>query len=197
MRREGLSYVMGYSETAQCTGNLPSYLEPNSGSLHVPTEGVYRVTEKIEGRSAIGVKKAQKYVENRRRTYLLPIRNTMQKPVGDLSASALHRPAKVEPINRGGISLREHNSYPQQNFFKTEHTIILQSEESSYAYREKSGRKRNTVRLVQPLRWSTHQNTLKNACYRSRRHKGQEFSERERRFNNPRTLRPLRPTANS
>ena len=102
---------MGYSEKAQCTGNLPSYLEPNSGSLHVPIEGIYRVTEKIEGRSAIGVKTAQKYVENRRRTYLQPNRNTMQKPIGGLSLLALfstnNRPAKVEPLipplNKGAI----------------------------------------------------------------------------------------------
>jgi len=43
---------MGYSDTAQCIGTR-SYLEPNSGSLHVPIEGVYRVTEKIEGRSLL------------------------------------------------------------------------------------------------------------------------------------------------
>ena len=108
---------MGYSEKAQCTGNLPSYLEPNSGSLHVPIEGVYRVTEKIEGRSAIGAETAQKYVENRRRTYLQPNRNTMQKPVGGLSVMALftanNRPAEVEPLipplNKGAIVSTEHN----------------------------------------------------------------------------------------
>jgi len=63
----------------------PAYLEPNSGSLHVPIEGVYRVTEKIEDRSAIGAETTQKHVENRRRS----IRNTMQKPVGGLSVMAL------------------------------------------------------------------------------------------------------------
>ena len=91
----------------------PAYLEPNSGSLHVPIEGVYRVTEKIEGRSAIGAETAQKYVENRRRTYLQPNRNTLQKPVGGLSALALHCPVKVEPLipplNKGAIVSTEHN----------------------------------------------------------------------------------------
>jgi hypothetical protein len=108
---------MGYSEKAQCTGNPPSYLESNSGSLHVPIEGVYRVTEKIEGRSAIGVKTVQKYVENRRRTYLEPNSSSLQKPVRGLSAPALfstiNRQAKVEPLipplNKGGIVSTEHN----------------------------------------------------------------------------------------
>jgi hypothetical protein len=40
-------------------------------------------------------------------SYLDPNRNTMQKPIGGLSASALHRHAKVEPLipplNKGAI----------------------------------------------------------------------------------------------
>jgi hypothetical protein len=80
-----------------------AYLEPISGSLHVPIERVYRVTEKIEDRSRIGAETAQTHVENRRQTYLEAIRNTMQKPVGGLSAQVLRNQAKVEPIYRGGI----------------------------------------------------------------------------------------------
>jgi len=34
-------------------------LEPNSGSLHVPIEGAYRIAEKIEDRSRIGEKTGQ------------------------------------------------------------------------------------------------------------------------------------------
>jgi hypothetical protein len=52
-----------YSVKAQCIGKR-SYLEPISGSLHVPIEGVYRVTEKIEGRVANGEKHNQNHVEN-------------------------------------------------------------------------------------------------------------------------------------
>ena len=48
-------------------------------------------------------KQAQTHVENRRQTYLEAIRNTMQKPVGGLSAQVLRNQAKVEPIYRGGI----------------------------------------------------------------------------------------------
>jgi hypothetical protein len=38
--RGSVSYVTGYSATAQRTGN-PAYLEPISGSLQKPIEGVY------------------------------------------------------------------------------------------------------------------------------------------------------------
>jgi hypothetical protein len=62
LRREGFSYVMGYSETAQRTGNTHSYLEPNSQSMHVPIEGVYRAAEKTEDSAAIGAETAQKHV---------------------------------------------------------------------------------------------------------------------------------------
>ena len=79
-QRGSLNYIVGYSATAQCTGK-GSYLEPNSGSLHVPIEGVYRTAEKIEDRVAIGGKHNQNYVEKEARTYLEHIRNTMQKPI--------------------------------------------------------------------------------------------------------------------
>jgi len=73
LRRGCLRYFMGYSATAQCIGK-PSYLEPNSGSLHVP----------IEGRVAIGEKTAQNHDENAERIYLEPIRNRMHEPIEGL-----------------------------------------------------------------------------------------------------------------
>jgi len=85
IQRSSLNHDTGYSTTAQCTGKR-SYLEPNSQSLHVPIEGVYRITEKTEDRVAIGEKTAQNHVENTARTYLERIRNTMQKPIEGLSA---------------------------------------------------------------------------------------------------------------
>ena len=80
IQRGGLTRNTGYSATAHCTGTR-SYLEPISQSLHVPIEGVYRVAEKREDRSAIGGKHNQNYVENAARTYLERIRNGMQKPI--------------------------------------------------------------------------------------------------------------------
>src|SRR4030067_3603886 len=74
----------GYYSKAQCIGKPPSYLEPISGSMHVPIEGVYRITEKIEDRVAIGEKTTQNHVENTARTYLERIRNRMQKPIEGL-----------------------------------------------------------------------------------------------------------------
>jgi hypothetical protein len=57
--RGSVSYVTGYSATAQRTGN-PAYLEPNSGSLQKPIEGL---SEKIEDRSRIGCSVNQKHAE--------------------------------------------------------------------------------------------------------------------------------------
>ena len=102
-QRRSLTYDTGYSETAQFTGT-PSYLEPNSGSLHVPTEGVYRVTEKIEDRSAIGEKHNQNNVKNTARVYLERIRNRMQKPIEGLLAEC------HGALNKGAIVCSELNS---------------------------------------------------------------------------------------
>ena len=85
-QRGSLNDTSGYSKKAQCTG-VPSYLDPISGSLHVPIEGVY--PKKIEDRVAIGEKTAQNHVENTARTYLERIRNTMQKPIEGLSRAIL------------------------------------------------------------------------------------------------------------
>jgi len=74
----------GYSGIAQCTGTR-SYLEPNSGSLQKPIEGVYSLLEKIEDRSRIGEKTAQNHVETAVRAYLEPIRNRMHEPIEGLS----------------------------------------------------------------------------------------------------------------
>jgi hypothetical protein len=50
-------------------------------------------------------------------------------------------------LNKGAIVSAEHNS-PQQNFFKTQHIIILAHEESIYANRENTRKKRHSIRLV-------------------------------------------------
>ena len=82
IQRRRLNGATGYSRKAHCTGK-PSYLEPNSGSLHVPIEGVYSYRlEKIEDRGAIGEETAQKNAE--KRTCLERIRHRMQKPVEGL-----------------------------------------------------------------------------------------------------------------
>jgi hypothetical protein len=60
----------GYSSKAHCTGNR-SYLEPISGSMQKP----------IEGLIAIGAFSGQWHVGNARRIYLERIRNSLQKPV--------------------------------------------------------------------------------------------------------------------
>jgi hypothetical protein len=101
-QKGSLKQFSGYFTKAQCTGKL-SYLEPISQSLHVPTEGVYRKTEKIEDRVAIGEKHNQNHVENALRTYLEPIRNTMQKPVEGLLAQC------HGTLNKGAIDFHEHN----------------------------------------------------------------------------------------
>ena len=64
-QRSKLFLIWASSAKAHCTGK-PSYLEPNSGSLHVPVEGVYRVAEKIEDRSRIGEKQRQNNAEKPR-----------------------------------------------------------------------------------------------------------------------------------
>jgi hypothetical protein len=51
--QSSLTHDSGCYVKAQCTGKPPSYLEPNSGSMHVPIEGVYRAAEKLEGRSLL------------------------------------------------------------------------------------------------------------------------------------------------
>ena len=84
VERGRLRQFAGYSETAQCTG-MPAYLEPISGSLHVPIEGVYSATEKIEDKVAIGEKRNQNHAEKQRQAYLEPIRNRMHEPIEGLS----------------------------------------------------------------------------------------------------------------
>ena len=73
-QRGSFTLFSGYSATAQCIGKARSYLEPNSGSLHVP----------IEGRVAIGEKTARNHDENAERIYLEPIRNRMHEPIEGL-----------------------------------------------------------------------------------------------------------------
>ena len=73
----------GYSDKAQCTGNTPSYLEPNSQSLQKTIEGVYRVSA---FRSRWQVRKV-------RQAYLEPIRNSMQIPIEGLSKNVGDRVA--------------------------------------------------------------------------------------------------------
>jgi hypothetical protein len=97
IQRGSLTHDTGYSTKAQCIGKQ-SYLEPNSGSLHVPIEGVYRITEKTEDRVAIGEKTAQNHVENTARTYLERIRNSMQIPIEGLSSRSF------SALNKGGGS---------------------------------------------------------------------------------------------
>ena len=95
----------------------PSYLEPNSQSLHVPIEGVYRITEKtekIESRVPIGRKTAQNHDENAARTYLEPNRNSMHKPIEGRSCplpqqSRATNGSNVQPIYKGAKDKTEHN----------------------------------------------------------------------------------------
>jgi membrane-bound lytic murein transglycosylase MltF len=95
IQRGSLTHDTGYSTKAQCTGKQ-SYLEPNSGSLHVPIEGVYRITEKTEDRVTIEEKHNQNHAENAARTYLERIRNRMQKPIEGLFS------LYVAALNKGG-----------------------------------------------------------------------------------------------
>jgi len=70
LQRSRLNEASGYSRKAHYIG-MPSYLEPNSGSLHVPIEGVYSYRlEKIEDRVTIGEEYSQNHVENQRRIRL-------------------------------------------------------------------------------------------------------------------------------
>ena len=89
-RRSILTLDRDYSEKAQRTCKAPSYLEPNSGSLHVPIEGVYSAAEKTEGRVAIGEKTGQNHVEKQSRAYLERIRNSMHEPIEGRSAQYVH-----------------------------------------------------------------------------------------------------------
>jgi len=86
------------STKAQCTGKQ-SYLEPNSGSLHVPIEGVYRATEKTEDRVTIGEKRSQNHAEND--AYLEPNRNRMQKPIEGSSPLAATTENSSLALNKG------------------------------------------------------------------------------------------------
>ena len=63
IQRSSLNHDMGYSEKAQRTGTK-SYLEPISGSLQKPIEGLPSLIKKTEDRVAIGEKHNQKHVEN-------------------------------------------------------------------------------------------------------------------------------------
>jgi hypothetical protein len=109
-RRDISTYLSGYSETAQCIGKL-SYLEPISGSLHVPIEGVYCTAEKIEDRSRIGDKHNQKHVENAARAYLDRIRNGMQKPIEGLLA-------RLKKIEEGSAIPQKNNQNHAENYLK-------------------------------------------------------------------------------
>ena len=68
-----------------------AYLEPISGSMQKPIEGVYPPAEKIEDRSAIGEKHNQNNVKNTARAYLERIRNSMQKPIEGRSRATPRR----------------------------------------------------------------------------------------------------------
>ena len=102
-QRSSLIISSGYSNKAQFIGKPPSYLEPNSGSLQKPIEGVY--AENIEDRARIGVLRCQCHVEKSARVYLERIRNGMQKPIEGLSqaiaqAAPLHGKRKITvPVN--------------------------------------------------------------------------------------------------
>ena len=105
-KQSSLAHDSGYYRKAQLIGK-PSYLEPISGSLHVPIEGVYSTAERREDRSRIGEKTAQNHVENQEqpRTYLERIRNRMHEPIEGLSSQVLQR-----LIKREGVSRREQQS---------------------------------------------------------------------------------------
>jgi hypothetical protein len=90
-QRSSLKFSSGYSTKAQRKGKLRSYLEPNSGSLHVPIEGVYPAAVKIEDRVAIEEEHNQNHDENALRVYLERIRNRMHKPIEGLPAQRLTR----------------------------------------------------------------------------------------------------------
>jgi hypothetical protein len=104
-QQDSLNRFSGYSKSAHCIG-MPSYLEPNSGSMHVPIEGVYRATEKTEDRVAIGEKHNQNHAENTAQTYLEPIRNRMQKPIEGLLVPIFGA------INKGGGLSRRATEQP-------------------------------------------------------------------------------------
>ena len=109
IQRGSLTHDTGYSTKAHCIGKQ-SYLEPNSGSMHVPIEGVYRITEKIEDRVAIEEKHNQNHAENAARTYLERIRNSMPKPIEGLSPLAATTENNSLALNKGGIVTREQQS---------------------------------------------------------------------------------------
>jgi hypothetical protein len=62
-QRGSLTQSSGYSVKAHCIGKR-SYLEPNSGCMQKPIEGL---SKNIEGRVTIGEKTAQNHVENYKR----------------------------------------------------------------------------------------------------------------------------------
>jgi len=87
IQRGSLTHDTGYSETAHCIG-MPSYLEPISGSMHVPIEEVYRIRDF----------RNQNQVSKATRAYLERIRNSMQKPIEGLSSRS------SSALNKGGGS---------------------------------------------------------------------------------------------
>ena len=113
-QRSRLISFRANSAKAKCTGK-PAYLEPISGSMHVPIEGVYRTAEKIEERVAIEEKSNRNHVESQKqtRTYLERIRNSMQKPIEGRSSplpqqSRATNGSNVQPIYKGAIDCHEH-----------------------------------------------------------------------------------------
>ena len=101
-QKGSLTSFRASSAKAHCTGKQPSYLTPNSGSLHVPIEGVYCVAEKIEEEFAIGEKTAQNNVETR--VYLERIRNRMHEPIEGLSVLATASTKNnADALNKGAI----------------------------------------------------------------------------------------------
>jgi hypothetical protein len=84
-QQDSLNRFSGYSKKAQISGK-PSYLEPNSGSLHVPIEGVYRIAEKIEDRSRIGEKHNQKHGEKAAQPCLPALQRNPQHPQNHLES---------------------------------------------------------------------------------------------------------------
>jgi hypothetical protein len=61
-QRGGFRVSRADSAIAHCTGK-PSYLEPISGSMHVPIEGLLARLKKIEDRSRSGEKSNQSHDE--------------------------------------------------------------------------------------------------------------------------------------
>jgi hypothetical protein len=84
--------------------------------MHAPIEGVYRTTEKIEDRVAIGEKRNQNHDENTPRTYLERIRGSMQKPIEGRSRTTPHG-----ALNKGGIVCASTKALLNQHAFISEY----------------------------------------------------------------------------